>query len=207
MPRRRDRSRDKLGEELSDMIEAGLRDRMQRKLGPGTELPDGVVTIVFTDVEGSTELVRELGDHEARPILRRHDEVVREVLREHDGIEVERSGDAFMLAFRLPSQAVGFALRLQDRLAGDGEVKVRIGLDTGEVIREEKGYFGKTVIRAARIAELGRGGQVMVSHATRILAESAPGARFVDRGDKALEGLGGSHRVFEVVSAEPGGTA
>jgi class 3 adenylate cyclase len=181
------------------MIQATIRDRMRKKFG-GTDLPEGVVTIVFTDVEGSSELVRDLGDHEAHPILRRHDEVVRQVLAEHEGIEVERSGDAFMLAFRFPSKAVAFAVALHDRLAADAEVRVRIGMDTGEVIREEKGYFGRTVFRAARIAQLGEGGQVLASEATRVMAESVPGVKFVDLGERELNGLGDNHRVFEVVA-------
>src|SRR5438034_594034 len=72
----------------------------------------------------------------------------------------------------------------------------------GEVIGEEKGYFGRTVFRAARIAELGKGGQVLASEATKVLADIAPDARFVDLGEQELDGLGGSHRVFEVLPAE-----
>jgi class 3 adenylate cyclase len=200
MPRKRDRSADKLGEEIADMIQSTVRDKVRQKMTGQAALPDGVVTIVFTDVEGSSELVRDLGDHEAHPILRRHDEVVRLVLAEHEGIEVERSGDAFMLVFRFPSKAVAFAVALHDRLAADGEVRVRIGMDTGEVIREEKGYFGRTVFRAARIAQLGEGGQVLASEATKVMAENAPGLKFVDLGERELDGLGDNHRVFEVVA-------
>src|SRR5438128_12409338 len=151
------RKRDELGEQISEMVEASILEKTRRKMTPA-ELPDGVITILFTDVEGSTELVRDLGDAEARRALRRHDEVVRQVLKQHGGIEVERAGDAFMLAFRFPTRAVGFALALHGRLSGDGDLRVRVGMDTGEVIREEKGYFGRTVFRAARIAELGHGG-------------------------------------------------
>jgi adenylate cyclase len=210
MPRKRDRSEndmDKLGEELSDLIGSRIREQVRQKLvGRGT-LPDGIVTIVFTDVEGSSELVRDLGDHQAHPILRRHDETVRQVVTEHDGIEVERAGDAFMLAFRLPSKAVAFALSLHDRLAAEGELRVRIGLDTGEVIKEEKGYFGRTVFRAARIAEMGSGGQVLASEATKVLADTVPGARFVDLGERELDGLGGNHRVFEILPEKDAGAA
>jgi class 3 adenylate cyclase len=210
MPRKRDRPEDEmdtLGEELSDLMGSRIREQLRRSLLGKATLPDGIVTVVFTDVEGSSELVRDLGDHQAHPILRRHDETVRQVLAEHDGIEVERAGDAFMLAFRLPSKAVGFALALHDRLAAEGELRVRIGLDTGEVIKEEKGYFGRTVFRAARIAEMGSGGQVLASEATKVLADIAPGARFVDLGEKELEGLGGNHRVFEVLPEKDAGAA
>ncbi|HEX9410205.1 MAG TPA: adenylate/guanylate cyclase domain-containing protein [Actinomycetota bacterium] len=195
------RKRDKLGDQISEMVEASILQKA-RKLAPAA-LPDGVITVLFTDVEGSTELVRDKGDAEARAILRRHDELVRKVLKEHDGVEVERAGDAFMLAFRFPTRAVAFALALHDRLSGDGDLRVRIGMDTGEVIREEKGYFGRTVFRASRIAELGNGGQVLASEATKVLAEASPGARFADLGEKELDGLGGRHRVFEVLAFEP----
>jgi class 3 adenylate cyclase len=207
VPRKRDRSgddADPLNKEIGELLGSRIREQVRQKLVGREALPDGIVTIVFTDVEGSTELVRDLGDHQAHPILRRHDETVREVLTHHEGIEVERAGDAFMLAFRLPSKAVTFALALHDRLADEGEIRVRIGMDTGEVIREEKGYFGRTVFRAARIAELGKGGQVLASEATKVLADIAPDARFVDLGEKELDGLGGSHRVFEVLPAVEG---
>ena len=109
-----------------------------------------------------------------------------------------------MLAFRLPSRAVAFALDLQERLAADGHVRVRIGMDTGQVIREKKGYFGRTVFRAARIAELARGGQVVASEATKALAEARPDTRFVDLGQKDLAGVNGPHRVFEVLASLTG---
>src|SRR5438093_12239264 len=105
-----------------------------------------------------------------------------------------------MLAFRLPTRAVAFALALHDRLADEGEIRVRIGMDTGEAIREEKGYFGRTVFRAARIAQLGDGGQVLASESTKVLAENVPGVKFVDLGERELDGLGDNHRVFEVVA-------
>ena len=116
---------------------------------------------------------------------------------------MRRAGDVFMLAFRFPTRAVAFALALYDRLSGDGDLRVRVGMDTGEVIREEKGYFGRTVFRASRIAELGHGGQVLASEATKVLPDASPDARFTDLGEKELDGLGGRHRVFEVLALEP----
>lgn len=202
MPRKRDRTPG-LPNDFGKLIEASIRDTLRSKVG-GPLLPDGIVTIVFTDVEGSTQLVRDLGDAPARELLRRHDEIVREVVAEQEGHEVERAGDAFMLAFRLPTKAVTFALDLHDRLGGDGDIRVRIGMDTGEVIREEKGYFGRTVIRAARVAQLAEGGHVFVSEATKVLADIDTATTFVDLGDRELDGLGGSHRVFEAVRAGPG---
>lgn len=193
---------DVTSKQLSDLISARVSKRVLERLGGPPELPDGVVTIVFTDVEGSTELIRDFGDRKAHSILRRHDEIVRRVLAEHDGLEIERAGDGFMLAFRSPSKAVAFGLALRDALAGDGEVRVRIGLDSGEVIREEKGYFGRTVFRAARLSGMATGGRVLASEATKVLADAAP-VRFQDLGEQELKGLGGTHRVFEALPAEP----
>ena len=179
-----------------------MNKRVLESLGGRPELPDGAVTIVFTDVEESTELVRDLGDEKAHSILRRHDEIVRRVLAEHDGVEIERAGDGFMLAFRSPSKAVAFGLGLRDALAGDGEVRVRIGLDSGGVIREEKGYFGRTGFRAGRLSDMASGGRVFASEARKVLADAAP-IRFQDMGQHELKGLGGTHRVFEVLPDEP----
>ncbi len=199
MPKREEEIHKKLG----DAISARVNESLLKKFGGLPELPDGVVTIVFTDVEGSTELVRDLGDKEAHSILRKHDEVVRGVLAEQDGLEVERAGDGFMLAFRSPTKAVAFGLALQHALAREGTVKVRIGIDSGEVIREEKGYFGRTVFRAARLSDLAPGGRVFASEATKALADWEAAFLFDDLGDHELKGLGGTHRVFEVLDAEP----
>src|SRR2546428_9908525 len=98
------RKRDELSDEISSLIEANLLEKTRQSLAPKSELPDGVITILFTDVVGSSELVRDLGDVQARAMLRRHDELVRHVLKEHQGLEVERAGDAFMLAFRSPAE-------------------------------------------------------------------------------------------------------
>jgi len=122
--------RDAVKRELGDRIDRKVRDAL---LGPA-KLPEGIVSLVFTDVEGSTAIVRDLGDARARPILRSHDEVVREVLGTHDGTEVERDGDGFMLAFTLASRAVGFATGLHRAIAEafgpDSErvLRVRIGI-------------------------------------------------------------------------------
>jgi adenylate cyclase len=191
-------SDEEVRKQLGDAISARVNEGLIRRLGGGPQLPDGVVTIVFTDVERSTELVRDLGDTEAHGILRRHDELVRRVLAGHDGLEVERTGDGFMLAFRSPSKAVAFGLALQDALAAEGEVRLHIGIDSGEVIREEKGYFGRTVFRAARLCDLATGGRVLASEATKSLAD-ASAFGFKDLGEQELKGLGGSHRVYEVV--------
>jgi adenylate cyclase len=189
--------RDRLGEAISAQVE----EQLLRSFGGRGRLPEGVITILFTDVEGSSQLVRSLGDDQARAVLRRHDEAVRSAIQAHEGIEVERAGDSFMAAFRLPRHAIACAIEIQrsfDDAHEEDRVRVRIGMDTGEVIAEERGYFGQTVFRASRIADLAQGGRVLVSEATRVLAAPA-GFAFEDLGELELRGLGKGHRIFEVV--------
>jgi class 3 adenylate cyclase len=200
--------RDELKRELAERIDRKVR----RSILPRDELPEGIIGLVFTDVEASTAIVRDLGDAAARSILRRHDDVIRETLRSSSGIEVERDGDGFMLAFTLASRAVAFSVGLHRAIAGgfgagsERELKVRIGIDTGEVMAEERGYFGTTVIRASRISGLAVGGQTLVSEATRSVVEPVAASLpepvvFRLAGDHELKGLPGSHRLYEVTEA------
>lgn len=167
------------------------------------------MTILFTDVEGSTDLVRELGDHGARAILRRHDEVVQTAITKHEGTEVERAGDSFMAAFITARQAVACAMDIQQALAAgrkkeaEAPIQVRIGMDTGEIIAEENRYFGSTVFRAARIADLAPAGRILISEATKVLASQA-GFEFEDLGEHELKGLGPGHRLYEVTTGPEG---
>jgi class 3 adenylate cyclase len=196
--------RDDFGEALNEAITANVYRKLRKELG-GPQLPEGTVTIMFTDVEGSSELVRDLGDKRARTILRRHDEIVGQAIRSHEGTEVERAGDSFMAAFTTARRAVACALEIQRTLAADRQeqadtaVHVRIGMDTGEVLAEEQRYFGSTVFRAARIADLAPPGRILVSEATKVLASQA-GFEFDDLGEHELKGLGAGHRLYEVTA-------
>jgi class 3 adenylate cyclase len=195
---------DDLDRELTEAITARVHKQLRQSLG-GPHLPEGTVTIMFTDVEGSSDLVRELGDEGARAILRSHDDVVREAIQTHEGTEVERAGDSFMAAFTTARRAVACALSIQRTLAAkrqnepNASVQVRIGMDTGEVLAEEQRYFGSTVFRAARIADLAPAGRILVSEATKVLATQA-GFEFEDLGEHELKGLGAGHRLYEVTS-------
>lgn len=195
---------DPFDKELNEAITASVHRGLRKALGVD-RLPQGTVTILFTDVEGSTDLVRELGDHGARDILRRHDEVVQKAIKTYAGTEVERAGDSFMAAFSTAREAVACALEIQRTLEAGQEdqagalVQVRIGMDTGEIIAEEDRYFGSTVFRAARIANLAPSGRIMVSEATKVLASQA-GFEFEDLGEHELKGLGPGHRLYEVTA-------
>ncbi len=133
------------------------------------ELPTGTVTFLFTDIEGSTKLLHELGDDYA-DVLAEHRRILREAFSAHDGVEVDTQGDAFFVAFARATDAAAAAAEAQRALA-DGPVRVRMGIHTGEPIRTDEGYVGIDVHRAARIAAVGHGGQVLVSQTSRDLLD------------------------------------
>jgi predicted ATPase len=134
------------------------------------QLPRGTVTLLFTDIEGSTRLLHELGDAYG-DVLAEHRRVLREALGRHGGVEVDTQGDAFFYAFPRAVDAVSAAADAQAALA-EGRVRVRIGVHTGEPIVTDEGYVGVDVHRAARIMSAGHGGQVLVSEATRRLVDA-----------------------------------
>jgi hypothetical protein len=159
----------RLRDEMSDAITEQVHEQIRSSIGRGGAKPEGTVTILFTDVEGSTQLVHDLGDEAARSILRRHDAaVVRETVQSSGGTEIEHPGDSFMVAFPTARSGIDCALDIQRKLSAERRdrpetPRVRMGMDTGEVIAEEKGYFGATVFRASRIADIAAGGQIVVS--------------------------------------------
>ena len=126
------------------------------------ELPTGTVTFLFTDVEGSTRLLHELGTASYAEALAEHRRVIREACTRHRGVEVDTQGDAFFFAFPTAPGALAAAGEMTEALAS-GRVQVRIGLHTGTPLVTEEGYIGGDVHRAARIAASGHGGQVLVS--------------------------------------------
>jgi predicted ATPase/class 3 adenylate cyclase len=155
-------------------------------------LPSGVVTLLFTDVEGSTKLLHELGDAYAGA-LHEHRRLLRETFTAHDGDEVDTQGDAFFVAFARASDAVAAASAAQLALSG-GPIKVRMGLHTGEPRLSDEGYVGLDVHKGARIAAVGHGGQVLLSEATRILVDA--GVR--DLGPHRLKDLSVPERIFQL---------
>jgi class 3 adenylate cyclase len=118
-------------------------------------LPGGTVTLLFTDIEGSTQLLHELGSG-YREALEEHRRVIREAVQTHEGVEVDTQGDAFFVAFPSARAAVEAAERARVKLAS-GPIRVRMGIHTGEPEQTETGYVGLDVHRAARIAAAGHG--------------------------------------------------
>jgi class 3 adenylate cyclase len=164
--------------------------------------PGGFRTILFTDVEGSTALTQRLGDARTREVLRAHERIVREALKAHGGSEVKALGDGFMASFSAATRALECAVAMQRALARHNEtaeepIRVRIGLNAGEPIAEEKDLFGTAVIIAARIAAQAAGGEILVANVVRELA-AGKGFLFADRGEVALRGFEDPVRLYQV---------
>jgi class 3 adenylate cyclase/pimeloyl-ACP methyl ester carboxylesterase len=162
----------------------------------------GLVTILFTDMEGSTALTQRVGDAKAREVLRAHERIVREALRAHGGSEVKTMGDGFMASFSSATRALECAVAMQRAFAAHNEaaeepIRVRIGLNAGEPIAEAADLFGTAANLAARIAAQAAGGEILVANVVRELA-AGKGFLFADRGDVALRGFEDPVRLFEV---------
>jgi class 3 adenylate cyclase len=162
----------------------------------------GLVTILFTDVEGSTAVTQRLGDAKAREVLREHEHIVREALRAHGGSEVKTMGDGFMASFSSATEALECAIAMQLAFAAHNEsaeepIRVRIGLNAGEPIAEEKDLFGTAVQLAARICAHAEPDEILTSDLIKGLA-AGKGFLFADRGDVALRGFDDLVRLFEV---------
>jgi class 3 adenylate cyclase len=133
------------------------------------DLPTGTVTFVFTDIEGSTRMLAELGSEQYGEVLSRHHAACREAWAAYGGVEVDTAGDAFFVAFPTAAGGLRAALDAQGALAELG-LGVRMGVHTGDVSVAETGYVGLEVHRAARIAAAAHGGQIVVSASTAALA-------------------------------------
>jgi predicted ATPase/class 3 adenylate cyclase len=161
--------------------------------GAKRPLPAGTVTFLFTDIEGSTRLLLELGDDYA-DILAKHRRALRRAFARYGGVEVDTQGDAFFVAFAKATDALAAASAARDALA-QGPIRVRMGLHTGEPTRTDEGYIGIDVHRAARIAAAGHGGQILLSQSTRDLAGAD---RLRDLGLHRLPDLAAPERLYQL---------
>jgi class 3 adenylate cyclase len=174
-----------------------------------SSLPSGTVTFLFTDIEGSTALLRELGDAYAG-VLGSERSILRETLGSAGGREIDTQGDAFFFSFTRAREAVAGAVSAQRALAEhewpDGvAVKVRMGLHTGEPSVGDEGYVGLDVVRAARICSAGHGGQILLSETTRALlgGDVPDGATLRDLGPQQLKDIG-EERIYQLaLDSEP----
>ncbi len=156
-------------------------------------LPSGTVTFLFTDIEGSTRLLREVGDRYT-DLLNDHRRLLRDAFARYGGVEVDTQGDAFFVAFTRASDALAAAADGQAALR-NGLIRVRMGIHTGEPAVTREGYVGIDVHRAARIAAAGHGGQVLLSRSTRDLV-AAEDVR--DLGEHRLKDLSAPERLFQL---------
>jgi class 3 adenylate cyclase len=162
-------------------------------------LPSGTVTFVFTDIEGSTRLLQELGD-DYGDVVSAHRRIIRERFGEQGGTEMDTQGDAFFFSFTRARDAAEAAVAAQRALRdyawpGGAQVRVRMGLHTGEPAVGDEGYIGLDVVRAARICSAGHGGQILVSETTRaLLGNHLPkGASVLDLGEAHLKDIQHEH--------------
>jgi predicted ATPase/class 3 adenylate cyclase len=170
-----------------------------------TALPTGTVTLLFTDVEGSTAALHALGTSYG-DALALHRTVIRDAIAAHAGVEVDTQGDAFLAAFASAEAALRSARGAQEALAAaawpDGvELKVRMGVHTGEPEQRDRGYVGLDVHRGARICAAAHGGQIVLSSVTRALAGDDSDLVFVDLGRHRLRDVG-DERLFQLAGAE-----
>jgi len=167
-------------------------------------LPGGTVTFVFTDIEGSTQLLQELGDEGYGQVSGDHRHLVRETFGARGGTEIDTQGDAFFFSFPRARDAVAAAVDAQRALRDHGwpdgrEVRVRMGVHTGEPHMGEEGYLGMDVVRAARISAAGHGGQILISETTRaLLGNQLPeGVAVHDLGQQHLKDVQHEH-IYEL---------
>jgi predicted ATPase/class 3 adenylate cyclase len=164
------------------------------------ELPTGTVTFLFTDIEGSTRLLQELGRDAYDRVQRRHAEIMRDAVAKGGGVEIRTEGDSFFVVFDTPAGALGAAVAAQRAIA-DTPIRVRMGLHSGEGRLGGDDYLGIDVNRAARIGAAGHGGQVLLSDTTRALAEHAlpDGVAIRDLGNHRLKDIAHPEHLFDLV--------
>jgi class 3 adenylate cyclase len=170
-----------------------------------TNLPAGTVTFLFSDIEGSTGLLKRLGERYAE-LIADHRRIIRDILGEqHGGIEIDQQGDSFFFAFPRADEAVAAAVATQRAHAayewpGGENVRVRMGLHTGEPAVGAEGYLGLDVVRAARLSAAGSGGHVLLSETTRALVGSSlpTGVSVHPLGERRLKDIEEPERIYQL---------
>ena len=166
---------------------------------------DGTLSILFSDIEDSTDINEKLGDKEWVRLLGAHDQLVQASVEVHGGHIVKSQGDGFMIAFREAAEAVHAGIEIQDALAETGDrrlrktpIRVRVGIHCGTAIERDGDLFGKNVAMAARVAAQAKGGEILVSDDIRVALRDVEDIVLVDGRDTELKGIPGVHRLWEV---------
>jgi len=164
--------------------------------------PDGTVTIVFSDIQSSTVLLDRLGDTGFVRMLAWHDDIIRNAAEQHRGYVVKSQGDGFMLAFPSAAFALRASLLIREGIATGFEglpIRVRAGMHSGEAIRHDDDFYGRTVVIAARISELALGGEILASDLVYALARGLGTFAFGEARSATLKGLEGNFEVRPVL--------
>lgn len=168
--------------------------------------PEGTVTIMFSDIEGFTSITERLGDRRAVAVLHEHNDIIRQGIARSGGHEIKAQGDGFMVAFSGASHALECAVGIQSAFADrnrsqpDLPLKVRLGLHSGEAIRDGNDFLGGAVILAARIAQEAKGGEILVSSVLKELCDLSGEFQFSNGRDVNLKGLSESRRLYSVTA-------
>jgi class 3 adenylate cyclase len=205
----------KLLEGTTSLPQLGDREAVARAIdeflgeGNAAAAPSGLVTILFTDMEGSTALTQRMGDAKAQELVRAHNTIVREALAAHGGSEIKHTGDGIMASFTSASGALECAVQIQRAVAAhveqhaDSPLGVHIGLNAGEPVAEEADLFGTAVQLARRICDHAAAGQILVSNVVRELA-AGKSFMFSDAGEVLPKGFDDPVRLYEVRWREEG---
>jgi DNA-binding NarL/FixJ family response regulator/class 3 adenylate cyclase len=188
---------------------------MMDAMASGVEKPTGTLTFLFTDIEGSTRLLKDVGRERYEEALGTHRRLLRDAVDENEGFMVGSEGDGCLVVFRSGADAVAAAAAAQRGHAAhpwppDAIVRVRMGLHTGDAVLGDEGYVGLAIHHGARIGAAGDGGQVLLSSITaRLVAHQLPeGVELRDIGERPLRDLDTPERLFElVIDGTPGSAA
>lgn len=170
---------------------------------PPSHAFEGTVTILFSDIENSTDLVNRVGDRDWLQLLKEHNRIVRRCIVSHGGTEIKTIGDGFMVTFPSASSGLAGAIELQRSIAERASesvwpIRVRLGLHAGEVLRDGGDVFGAHVNVAARVAAHAQGAEILVSGLFHDLVRPVTNVRFTPPRELELKGFAGSHRVHAV---------
>jgi class 3 adenylate cyclase len=184
--------------EVTDADAAAVRRRLK-----SNGRPEGTVTILFTDIEASTELTQRLGDEQASVLLKEHNELIRAQVVAHGGFEVKFRGDGFMLAFGSAAKGVRCAIAIQQEMKAfanrcDEPFLVRVGINSGEAVPDGNDFLGTAVNIAARLTDAAEGGEVLVTSVVRDLVSSTGEFKFSDERMLALKGISDPQRSCSV---------
>jgi class 3 adenylate cyclase len=166
--------------------------------------PDGMLTIVFTDIEGSTEMMERLGEDRWVKVISVHHRLVRDRVREHGGEVVNSQGDGFMIVFASASAALDCAVELQRILSSHNAgqpteaLRMRVGLHTGSIFEADDAFLGKAVVLAARITGRAQGGEILVSAACRDYTHHLGRWRYGQAMEMKLKGLARAELVYPI---------